>query len=262
MSTTQNLSIRLQPGGFSFSIYNELEDDSFSWQDVVIEPGSDYNKRFEDRLLAEASLIDSYRKVIITLANNRYTVVPIGIDKETAMQMHTYAHTAEFPEVLLIDDDELNGIRYIYAIDEEIYHFLNRTFLEAEFHLHICTLNKYFIEKSKLGNNSKMIAHLTDKELDLLVYRYGRLLLANTYISDKTDDMIFFLMNTWVQAKLDTENDLLLLAGHKQMITDVTAQIDGCIGHIMPAIFPTALFKLGSDTIEAPWDMTVGILLK
>lgn len=257
MDTIQKtLSIRLQPDGFLFSTHNITEDDSFSLQEVPIAPGPDYNSRLKNRILDTKELLCDYKEIHITVATPRFTLFPVyEIEEATAGRFYglTCSETKE-PETLLQEIHTGSGIGFIFGIDQELCNFLNRTFPEVKYHHPLCILHSYFSEKSKMGNNAKMIVQLPEHGIDLLVYRNGRLQLANSYPDNGIENMAYHIMNTWLKCGLDARQDLLQLAGNKAIQAKLTELLSPLLKHIMPAVFPAQLFSLGQATLNAPWD--------
>lgn len=257
MDTIQKtLSIRLQSDGFLFSTHNITEDDSFSLKEVSIAPGADYNSRLKNRILDTEDLLRDYKEVHITVATPRFTLFPaFEIDEATASRFYGLTCSeAQEPETLLQEIHTSSGVGFIFGMDQEIYNFLNRTFQEVRYHHPLCILHSYFSEKSKMGNNAKMIVQVSEHGIDLLVYRNGHLQLANCYPDSEIETIAYHIMNTWLKCGLDTHQDLLQLAGNKAMQAKLTEQLSPLLDHIMPAVFPAQLFSLGQDTLNAPWD--------
>lgn len=257
MDTIQKtLSIRLQPDGFLFSTHNITEDDSFSLREVTIAPGPDYHGRLKNRILDTEELLCDYKEVHITVATPRFTLFPAyEIDEATAGKFYRLTCSeAKEPETLLQEIHTGSGVGFIFGIDRELYNFLNRTFPEVKFHHPLCILHSYFSEKSKMGNNAKMIVQLSDRGIDLLVYRNGHLQLANSYLDNEIENIAYHIMNTWLKCGLDAHQDLLQLAGNKSIQAKLSEQLSPLLSHIMPAVFPAQLFSLGQDTLNAPWD--------
>lgn len=257
MDTTQKtLSIRLQPDGFLFSTLNTTEDGSFRMREVTVTPGQDFPARLKNQILETGDLLGNYRAVHITVATPRVTLYPaLTIDETTAERLFRLAcGETDDAETMMHEVHASSGIGFIFGIDEELAHFLGRTFPEAIYHHPLSILHAYFVEKSKMGNNAKMIAQVSRHGIDLLAYRNGQLLLAHSHADEAPDDMAYHILNTWDKCGLEAHRDLLQLAGDKLIQAQLTERLAPVVEHIVPAVFPAQLFDLGPDTLHAPWD--------
>ena len=269
------LSIRLRSDGFSFAIYDKLEDHSFRWKEVKVAPGEDYVERLKKSIVEQEELLsENYRQIHVTVATTRLIVVPGRLMEamqatcDTAAQNDSnealesiFKTTLTEPtreEVHLTERHAPSDVIFGFAIDKDLYNFLQRSFSEVAYHHPVTTLHAYFSEKSKLGNNAKVYAHFTDEELIILIYKNGKLQLANFYNTmSSSENALYYLLNTWAQCNLDNRQDLLQLAGDKEVIAAVTPTIKQIIDYTEPAIFPMELFRLGAETLKAPWDVTL-----
>ncbi len=266
-----NLSIRLQSDGFFWATYNRLEDDSFTYGEEKIIPGKDYTERLKQKLLDNNILLqEQYKEINVIVATQRFLLSPIEMIKaikeiqelnsdEIEKNIFYLNHAPQAEEEHLIIENYSNSeIQLSYAINKDLYLFLQRTLPNIVFHHPINILNTYFIEKSKFGNNAKVFAHVFGNELSILIYRNGKLQLANNYTTtSEADNIAYFILNTWQCCKLDYSQDILQLAGSKPLIAAITPILAQFIHYTQPAIFPMEIFKLGSDTLSVPLDMAL-----
>ena len=70
-------------------------------------------------------------------------------------------------------------------------------------------------------------------------------------------DAAYYILNVWEQQGFDQEKDELQLTGDKEPRQIITRIAQEYIRQVMPSIFPPQLFKLGKETLEAPFDLTV-----
>ena len=89
-----------------------------------------------------------------------------------------------------------------------------------------------------------MYIHLQKKWIDIACFNKKGLLFANSF---EYGDIQGF----------DQEKDELQLTGDKEPRQIITRIAQEYIRQVMPSIFPPQLFKLGKETLEAPFDLTV-----
>ena len=97
--------------------------------------------------------------------------------------------------------------------------------------------------------------HLREERCDLIVYKQGRLLLGNTFDFNTADDVAYFTLLAWKQLSLDQTRDRLYLAGEKSLRQPLTALLQTYIKNVLPYPFPSQLFRLGKETIDAPFEL-------
>ena len=149
----------------------------------------------------------------------------------------------------------LNHAYLLFGIEHELYTFLCRTFANPTILHPLTPLCEYFFLHSRNGNEAKAYLHLREERCDLIVYKQGRLLLGNTFDFNTADDVAYFTLLAWKQLSLDQTRDRLYLAGEKSLRQPLTALLQTYIKNVLPYPFPSQLFRLGKETIDAPFEL-------
>lgn len=223
--TTDNttLSIRLLPGGFSFS-----------GKTYDVASGADYDKRLIEALLdAGIAEVEPNGPVICLVDTNRISLSPASIEADLAEEMfHLTLQPTEGEEILLRQSDDVLGINLNFGISAQIYHFLLRTYQEVEF-LHPLFLShlewsRKLQQEASEGNC--MVAFADDRHLSFLIYRDGKLQTANSVESTSEGNLVYFLLNTWSQNHLDFLSDTLYLESSSEHLREtVSTYIKKCV---------------------------------
>ena len=87
-SEQYTLSIRLSTDGFSFSVYNPLEECDFYFQTFAVNTQQSMAANVKAFLAQTAELKYTYRQVNILIHTARYTSVPPNIFNETYPKSH------------------------------------------------------------------------------------------------------------------------------------------------------------------------------
>mgnify|MGYP000794979832 FL=1 len=102
-----------------------------------------------------------------------------------------------------------------------------------------------------------MYIHLQKKWIDIACFNKKGLLFANSFEYGDIHDAAYYILNVWEQQGFDQEKDELQLTGDKEPRQIITRIAQEYIRQVRPSIFPPQLFKLGKETLEAPFDLTV-----
>lgn len=196
-----NLSIRLLPDGFSFSIGEA------PWQDTHIPAGSDFTTRLEDALLSQQELLQEFDSVSCEVFTTRICLSPEAIvSDDDALSMYNLSLSAiSGKEEEHILHEVVSGARFSFGISHRLYLFLLRTFQQISFHHPLALLHARHPQGT-------MVASVAHGQLYILVYnKEGQLLLANAYATSERENMAYFIMNTWRECNLDILYDSLVL---------------------------------------------------
>lgn len=213
-SKQYTLSIRLSTDGFSFSIYNPIQDNSLSLLEKEVEPSLSLTANLKKVFHELDFLNSSYKRVNIMMASKRFTIVPFELFEDEQIEPIFYHnHQKRENEIILYNILKKNSVVIIFGIDKSAYTFLNEQFPDACFYSQSTPLIKYFSIKSKLGNSKKMYASLRNDAIDIYCFERGHLLLANSFECKQTEDRIYYLLYAWKQMDFDQERDELHLTG-------------------------------------------------
>lgn len=213
-SKQYTLSIRLSTDGFSFSIYNPIQDHSLSLIEKEVDASLSITANLKSIFHELDFLNCSYKRVNIMMASKRFTMVPLELfEEEQAELLFYHNHRKRENETVLYNLLKKNSAVILFSIDKSTFAFLNEQFPEACFYSQSTPLIEYFSVKSKLGNSRKMYASLHNDAIDIYCFEKGHLLLANSFECTHTEDRIYYLLYVWKQLEFSQERDELHLTG-------------------------------------------------
>lgn len=254
------LSLRLRDEGCYFAICDPSTNNSYKALNIIFPPAKEsLLHAMEEVVYNHPVLLRSFLKTYIIIESGRFTFIPKAIEKENNNRLYTYYDFC-FPDhtdQIICNEWKNNRLFNLFGVDKNLYAFLKRTFENPVFLHQLTPLCEYFYNRSRNGNNSKMYVHLQKKRIDIACFNTNGMLFANSFGFEDIHDAVYYILNVWEQQGFDQENDELQLTGdknHRQTITRITQEY---IRQVMPSIFPPQLFKLGKDTLEAPFDLTV-----
>ncbi|WP_321333163.1 DUF3822 family protein [uncultured Bacteroides sp.] len=213
-SDQYTLSIRLSTDGFSFSVYNPLQNGSTLFSEIQIEPSLSLTANLK-QVFRESELFNHpYKRVNIVMTGKRFTMVPFELFEDEQTEIIFYHNQQKREnEIVLYNILKKNNIAVIFGMDKSAHQFLSEQYPQARFYSQVTPLAEYFSVKSKLGNNKKIYAHIHHNTMDIYAYEHGHLLLANSFECKETEDRIYYLLYIWKQLDFNQERDELHLTG-------------------------------------------------
>lgn len=253
------LSIRLRNDGCYFAISDPATSNSYKGENIIFAPnGNTLLQSTEEVIYNRPVLLRNFRKTYIIIQSSRFTFVPKAIEEKDD-KLNTYYDFC-FPnhtDKILCNEWKKNQLYNLFGVEKETYAFLKRTFNNPVFLHQLTPLCEYFYNRSKTGSNSKMYVHLQKGWMDIACFNKTGMLFANSFEFGDIHDAAYYILNAWEQQGFNQEKDELQLTGDKEPRQTITRITQEYIRQVMPSIFPPQLFKLGKETLEAPFDLTV-----
>ena len=251
------LSIRLERDNIYFSVHNPAVDNSFQSCKSRFPSGKECLPALENFVYEHPELLQPYKKTYIILPSERFTFVPRNLEPsgETA-PYYTYC----FPgtsEKILENCLEYNQIYNLFGIEADLYAFLVRTFEQPIILHHLSPLCEYFYSKSRINGNEKMYVNIESNRLDIVCFNAQGLLFANTFEYRRPHDAVYYILNVWQQLTFDQQKGEIHLTGSNRLKKPIVPVIQEYISCVIPSIFPAQLFKIGKETLNAPFDLIV-----
>lgn len=226
-SEQYTLSIRLSTDGFSFSLFNPLNEETpLQFYEYTVNENISLTANLKHVFNTNEWLLHDFRRVNILIATKRLTYIPLDFfDEEQMNTIFYYNHPTQENEVLQYNILHQNNIVTIFGIDKSAYHLLSEQYKNAKFFAQSTPLINLFSSKCRLGNSKKLYAHLRKEEMDLFVFEHGHLQLANTFTCKETSDRLYHLLYIWKQLGLEQERDELHLTGHLTEKEELLSQL-------------------------------------
>ena len=250
-----SLSIRLMPGGFSFSIHNKLVDNSFVYFDRKGNDALYSLMDFENSIIAEDILCDEYNGINLIVASDRFTLVPAELFDENEFLKFYEFNIESRDEEVVYKYMPGNDCYIIFGIDTDKYLFLKRTFSDLNIYHHLEILGEYFVSKSRMGNSEKMYCQVRYGMLDIICYKKGKLCFMNSFRYKHIDDVTYFVMNIWKTLGYDQYKDSLQIISDGEITSSLINTLKEYISLVTPVVFPSEAFNLGKQCLNAPFDI-------
>ena len=257
-TTKHILSIRLMPGGFSFSIHNPSDAADFFFAQIKKESKQSMMQCMEEALEQYPNLCYPFDKIFIIVAGERFVQMPTLLATDMATSEAAYkCALSEVEEVEEILTNERESILTIFGLNRQLYYFLKRTFQACHFVHHTHLLCHYFEHRAKLGNFDKEICLIHEQAIDVLVFKHGKLHLVNHLMSAQPNDMAYYVLAIWQQTHLLKERDYLQYHSSTEQGPLVINQVTPYLKQVTPLVIPQDSIAFATQHPDAPFDLIV-----
>ncbi|MBO4871290.1 MAG: DUF3822 family protein [Muribaculaceae bacterium] len=240
-----------------FILYTPAQSNSLISREIPLSAGeSSWTSALEDAVYEHPVLLDDYGSVAVVVNAPHFVVLPSSVmdDEELAEQ----AFAASFPDD---DGDVLTcklpqcEVGVAYSLPAGMQGFLQRTFNNAPIYHHLYPLCEHFKGLNAGSGISRMFINLHSNGMDMVVYRKGEMMLANSFPVRNANDAAFLALHTWQSFEMDALSDEIQLTGDKRLRDELAPRLREYVRYVMPAIYPVAAMRLGDNAMKAPFDL-------
>ncbi len=213
-SEQYTLSIRLSADGFSFSVFNPLDEGNCTFHHYQVDETLSMTANLKRAFKQLEWLRLPYRRVYVLMAGKRFTLMPLELfeDEQTELVFY-HNHPKRDNEQIHYNVLRKNNTVVLFSMDKSVCNFLSEQYPHVRFHSQAGSLVEYFSIKSRQGNSRKMYANFRKRAVEVFCYDRGALLLVNSFECKNTPDRIYYLLYAWKQLAFDQQRDELHLAG-------------------------------------------------
>lgn len=252
------LALRIDATTLHVVLFCSVEDNSLIYREIPLDvTASSLQKAIEEAIYDNPLLLSDFARVDCVVETDKFTLIPSEID-DADLKERIFKETFTTFDGTIIENN-LNELKttILMGIDEDLVNFLRRTFNNPSILHHLTPLCTYFHRKSRLGNSGKMYAYLKKNSLDIITFGKDSLLLANTFSFRQPVDAIYYILACREMLHLDAGSDEMLIAGDNTLREAITPTLREYLAYVMPVIFPSAMFKAGKESLNAPFDLIV-----
>ena len=246
--------LRVLDGRLDAAVYSTVEDNSLVYRSIALDASAPTPlKALEEALYANPLLVqDNFDRTTVLVDTPRMVLVPKG-----EAQAAEEALERLYPELDadVVTTQVRGGAALGMAVEQDLTGFLRRTFATAQITHRLVPLCNYFGVRGRMGTADRMHVHLHEGHTDIVAYSGDELLMANTFVTPEAMDTVYYTLAAAKQLGYDNSTDRMLLSGDAGPREEVLPTLRRYISHAMPAIFPSALFRLGKDAMTVPLEM-------
>lgn len=256
------LDMRISDSLLDVVIFSKREDNSLIYESFELscdEKGSTL-KSLEETIYDNPLLLREFEQTNIVIETGRFAVVPDFVAGEYSLLEKVFVATnGEIAENIEITTDEIKsvGCAVAMAVDKNILGFLRRAFNNPSICHNLSPLIKYFSDRRRHGNTTGMFINIRNTSLDAVIFKNNTLRLANTIKFRAVSDAVYHILSLRKALEIDDDSDEILVSGERETRIKVINSLREFIPYVMPVIFPSAIFRAGRASLNAPFDLIV-----
>jgi hypothetical protein len=248
-------SIRLRPGGLSFSGYIPSAPGSFFYRETGFDKGGTYITSLKEFFFAHEFLTWTYKRIQVIPLSSPYTLTPAALFDEKRKEGFLTFNFSRPEKMCLSNTPEGGQETVVFGMDREIYEFCVRSFVSPSFIHPVTPLLVFGKRQSRISLPRRMYGILHGKTLDILCFERGNILLANTFHVEKPEDIIYYILYVWRQTGMEQEKDELYFSGDAERRSVLTGILHTYLRHIRPVEIPSEAYLLGTEIVRMPVDV-------
>ena len=208
----------------------------------------------EDAIYNTPELLNEYHRVRVLAHSRHFVLLPIETSDDDCASLVREAFPDDVGDTAVCPMPQ-NGVKSVFLMPRGMQAFLGRTFNYPAVYHYLMPLCEYFKGQNRGNDISRMFLHLNAVSMDMVVYRDGALMCANSYPFANADDAVYFALNAWTTYGLDQLTDELQLAGDGDLRAAMTPALRKFVKFVMPVVYPAAAMRLGRNAMQAPLDL-------
>ena len=216
-------------------------------------------KALEDAFYDTPELLNEYKRVRVVVHSSHFVLFPPDTSDEDCIQLLKMAFPADDGDAM-VSKMPLNGVKMAYMMPRGMQAFLGRTLNFPEVYHHLYPMCEHFKSLNRSDDLSRMFLNLNAESMDVVIYRKGTFLCANSYQFTNAQDAAYFALNAWRTHGLDQLTDELQLTGDRTMRAAMTPMLREFVKFVMPAVYPASAMQLGRNAMQAPLELILQAL--
>lgn len=248
------LSIRIKPSGFMFSITDPDSRRNYCLRETTFSGDGNMLENVQRIIFELGFLTQEYKQTNVVIVSKDYDLVPASyFDRKKKEHLFNYTHFDKSDYILsgLINTQD---VIMLYAVGEDLHHFLSRNLWNPVFFHHANLLIDLFGEKSKIkANKSKMYLNFHDDLMDVFCFSGTRLVHSLTYENESPDNQAYYILKLWERFGFDQMQDYIYMAGRND--AQVMARLQLYISNIERIDPPGEIYLWNEDAQKAPLDL-------
>lgn len=253
------LAMRLDRDALQVMLYSPIEDNSMIYRSIPLAQSAQSPLRaLEDAVYDNPLLLSDFERVYLLAASQPWLLVPTeaAADADDCEALMAAAYPDHRLDPVLSCDTGTPDATLLLGMEPDLAGFINRTFLAVRISHPIAALSRYFAASISRGNTIKTMVNLHSDRLDIISIDRGKLLLANTFRYQSTDDALYYTLACRQSLQL-ADSDEIFLSGDAKAREALMPRLRQYVPSVMPMIFPSQMFSAGRQAMNVPFDLIV-----
>jgi hypothetical protein len=219
VSHCEKFCLVLQIGGdnLTLAVLDNLTNDFLAFEQYT------FRKVNSERLLAEQIekliaehewLTGGFKRVDAMVVTEKFTLVPAAFFDSTKISDYLkFNQPVKESESIINDVLRNTDARNVYAFDSQLEKTLKKISSTIRIRHHLSPLIEKNLSANKNKSGRRAFAHVQHQRFDLIISEAGKLLLANTFTFQTSEDFIYYLLFACEQLKMNPESLELEITG-------------------------------------------------
>lgn len=258
------LAIRLSAEHFSFAIRNPLVPNGYVYRETSIEKDIPRLDQIEKTIFDLTFLTQRYAQTWVQVVSPHYTLVPSDFFESKGREAFfptSPQKTDNQETVTLSDTSSSTRNEVLFQMEQAEYEFLSRHLFSPRFTHHTASLLRLWKgEAPHFEPFARMHLHFVAGQMDIAVFREGRLIAFQPVKQDSVQNLFYFAMNLWSACRLQQLHDRIFVSGDTDAYTPLLPLLGRYVQHVETKGAPCETFLMGQDATQTPYDL-FGLLL-
>lgn len=168
-----------------------------------------------DKIVADHEWLGAgFKRVDASIVTERFTLVPAAFFDSTKISDYLKFNHPVSEDDLIVNDVLRNAeARNVYAMDAKLEKSLKKISSSVRIRHHFSPLIERTLSVNKNKAARRALAHVQNQRFDLVISEGGKLLLANSFTFQTSEDFIYYLLFACEQLKMNPEELDLEITG-------------------------------------------------
>lgn len=205
-----SLSILITQDGLSYSIFDINDNKVQALSSRKFSTTINRYKEIEDFLAEEKVLDIQFDSIKVVYASKNVTIVPAVIfDEENAHGIYALNYKPNNDCQICYTKLPKSEIVVVFAIENELKATLDKLFAKYSLYPQSYPFIETYLTKTKISekpNRQRMLVQVFENFFEILVIDKGQIINYNTYNYTSSNDILYFIINTFEQLELSQED--------------------------------------------------------
>lgn len=257
-TTYCRLDMRLGATSLDVMIYNPMEDNSLICRHIELPiDETERRKAIETFIYDNPLLLSNFKSVTAILESRTFITVPSPVVEAVPPIDLLREMDGDIDRRSAVIEDHLDAFdaRILTPAEAQTINFLRRTFPNIRIHNALLPFTRYCYANLAKGNTVKVFVNTRVSSLDIVVMSSNTLYLINRFEYRDINDAAFYILNCTEERADDISE--ILIGGNREQRDALMPLLRKFRPYVMPMIFPSAMFRAGSDALKAPFDQII-----
>ena len=253
----------LEAGASSLSVvaFSPYENHALIHETISLDASAPSALRaLEDAVYENPMLLLDFRRVMVYYDAPRMAALPGMAASSAGVCLQRMFPPSDVRTEVLVDNIPGMDACVAFEIPSDIPGFLRRTFHNASIGHPLVPVASYFGMKHSARPSGKTLVNITGNRLDVVTLGSGAPLVLNSFRFVEPMDAVYYILASRSTLGL-RDTDEIMIAGDRDVRAAIAPVLRRYVRYVMPAIFPSVMFRAGKASLAAPFEMVVAPLM-